>query len=195
MRSKQKSTGPLPFWLVSASDTVLWLQEHSSSFSLLATFLKASSRGQNWQTTFLDTVVLFCLQDIRGGTVSRETNEEKCESELFSESLSEGQSRTWCSLQPCIPVTWSQAVSSTSKHPVLLKTPRGCSLFVWLFKRHHWLQVCNWGDECVESETAAVNTAVETHSTSCPSLPTVHFSLSRRTPFIRQVYSASLDPY
>lgn len=35
-----------------------------------------------------------------------------------------------------------------------------------IFTRHHWLQVCNWGNECVKSEMATVNTAVET---ACPS--------------------------
>lgn len=162
---------------------VLWLQALELVFTIGYIF-KGQFARPKLTKTFLGTVVLFCLQDIGGGTVSKGTNEEKCESGLFSESLSEGQSRTWCSLNPCIPVTWSQdrvlclQTPGITEHTYRRHREDAAYLCV-MFKRHHWLQVCNWGDE---SETAAVNTAVETHSASWPSLPTVQFSLSRHRP-------------
>lgn len=125
MHWKQKSTGLLPFWLCfSISHRVFWLQEHLSMFLLLATFLRLVLKAKiDKNLPEHRSSVLFT--GYWGGTVSRGTNEEKCESGLFSESLSEGQSRTWCSLNPYIPVTWFQAMSPSSEHPALLNTLTG----------------------------------------------------------------------
>jgi len=165
-----KSRNPLvhcPSGFISASDTKSSLAARALELVFTIGYIfKGQFARPKLTKTFLDTVVLFCLQDIGGGTVSKGTNEEKCESRLFSESLSEGQSRTWCSLNPCIPVTWSQdrvlclQTPGISEHTYRRHRQDAAYVCV-IFKRHHWLQVCNWGDE---SETAAVNTAVETHS-------------------------------